>query len=481
MSGDRKGTGVAWRLRRLAAVPLAMMATLGLTQCGSSGDDEHAGTVRAAHPEPTRTATPAASGRAGAASTTIALGRPAQRFEGWGATITSDTFLDPMADVGGSTPSQLRRVDRLIFRSGGVNLLRIFPPPFEDRRKAGLGRFRLMRRARAHGVRFMLTGTNTASSMRDGKALKEGQELAYARNVADLLALARRTGAPFSWVAVGNEVDNDQLVMTMTAGQAARVYAELARLIGARRLRVPLVLGDNTGWPQALEYVREELAAPGVRRRVHALASHPYTGDAPADRRAFRTLARRERRPVWMTEWTTGCPGGDCPDDLSIDGALQRFERIPRDLGEAGASTWFVLRPVADTRHGVDDGLVVREFKDGRSSYYPSKRFFVFKQFSSAGRPGSRVVSLRSSGARLPAVAFRRGRRLSLVVLNQQAESVRVRLDLGRRPGGLLARRTTATASFARLSQREYRGRSVTVTLPPASATTYHLDESKRR
>jgi hypothetical protein len=261
----------------------------------------------------------------------------------------------------------------------------------------------------------------------------------------------------------------------MTAQQTSAVYSELARLIRARRLKTRLVLGDNTNWPQSLAYVQTQLAAPGVRPRVRALASHPY-GGSPDDRAAFRRLARRERLPVWVTEWTWACPTGDCGDDRSIGFALRRFERVSADLIDGGASTWFIFRPVSDTSHGADDGLIVRDLGNPSQPYYTGKRFHVFRQFSSAGRPGSRVLGVHGAGDALPAVGFVRGGRRTLVVMNVHQAPVTASVDLGRWRGRVSERRTSATEDFRALGTRAYRGRPIPATLPGESVTTYYLD-----
>lgn len=434
-------------------------------------------------PEPVRLgATPGASheparhgGAAGSRppEATITLGPRRQRFLGWGGSVVSDTRVDPLASPGDNT----QRLDDLVFRTAGVRFLRVWSPAYgfgaQDRRlSARDGRFALVRRARRYGVEAILTGADAAPAMKDGRALRPGAERRYARSLTDVLALARRVGASFRYVAVGNEVDNRASALTMSPSQAARVLRELARLIRARHLPTRLVLGDNTGWAQTLVYARAELAAV-PRRSVGLIAAHAYSG-SDADRRALRAFAARARLPVWMTEWTIGCPHGDCPDNPSVSFALARAREALRDVDVAGAQAWFLLRAVSDTTHGADEGLALRDLDSAAQPVRFGKRLAVFRQLAWAARPGSRVRIARVAGARLPALAFSEPGRIALVVVNPTAAPVRVGVDLGPRAGSLASRVTSADESFRSAPALNYRGRSVS-TVPATSVVSYVL------
>ena len=396
----------------------------------------------------------------------VAVGPPRQRFEGWGAGIVTETRIDPMADPSAGDALR-RRMDDVIFRQAGITLLRIWSPgdgfgSRDGRLRADDGRFALMRRA-PRRVRFMLTGGDAPDLKDDDKRLLDGAEDEYARRLIAVLAMARRdVGVPFSAVAVGNEVDNRRLPLNMTPEQAAKVYRRLA----ADPAGTPLVLGDNTGWDRTARYVPVEAEAIGDARPL-AVASHAYTG-SDADRRAVVALAAGLRAPVWMTEWTDACPRGDCPDDPSIEHALTRAVEIVRDLDVARASAWFAFRPISDSSHGADESLAVRY----GTRLVVGKRLAVFRQFSWAGRPGSRVHRVAAGRGGPTGIAFSRGRRLAVVLVNDSSAGVRTSLALGRRAGRVAIRRTDAQRSFSRAWTRRYRGPRLALTLTPRSATT---------
>jgi O-glycosyl hydrolase len=155
--------------------------------------------------------------------------------------------------------------------------------------------------------------------------------------------------------------------------------------------------------------------------------------------------------------------------------ALRWACQIVDDLVHAETNAWFNLRPVSDTGHVPGDGLIVRDRGNPNRPYYVSRRFHVFRQFTSAGRPGSRRLETVVHGAELPVVAFRKGRTVAIVVANPGSAPVSVELDLGRRAGSLTARRTSPTQNFRALTAVTYRGSALRVELPPQSVTTYSL------
>jgi O-glycosyl hydrolase len=412
----------------------------------------------------------------------LVTGRGAQRMRGWGATVVSGEINDPLA-FGGLSRRQQRRLDRLVFRAAGINIVRVFgpgsgsqrgnagPPSAQDRR------FKFMQRTRHYGVRFMLTGADAPPSMKSGASLAVGKEAAYARYLASVLRFAKeRLRAPFTYSAIGNEPSWRKALLQMTPEQAALVYAKLARKIRRQRLGVKLVVGDDVGWNYTLIQARAVLDAPGVRRAAVAIASHAYAGTA-SDRRELAALARRSRLAVWQTEFGTGCP--TCPDDRTMSSALVWGGNIVESLTEARASAWFAFRPVANATHGPEDALIVRQYDRPDEPFYTTKRFEVFRQYSSAGRPGSRRLLVQASGEATRAVAFRKGRRIAVVLTNAGDQAIEVELDLGPRQGRLAARRTGSHEDFRALPSTAYPGRPVRVSLPAQSVTTFTLRRAR--
>ncbi len=405
--------------------------------------------------------------------------QPLQAIDGWGGAVTGTRFLDPLADYGSTDTATLRRMDEALFGRGGINLMRIFGPVKLDPRD---GRLRMMRRLYPRGVRFLLTG-EAPPSMKSGLALRPGREQAYADFVTRLLKLANRQGTPFSWVAVGNEVDNYKLPVgtRLSAAQSGRFYARLAANLRENGLPTRIAVGDTTGWSATLTYGAAILRRSGVRRYADVLASHGYFC-CPRLRPAVARLARRYQLSFWMTEFTAGCAAGNCPDTPSMTHALRWARRITVDL-RAGVSGWFVFRAADDSTHGPDEGLIVRQRGNRRRPFYLTKRYFVLRQYTLAAPEGARRLR-NSSAAGLPSLGFRRpDGTLSVVVANTGSRSRLLRINFGTDQNGrLLIRRTSRSNNFAELPGRRYPGEPVLMRLPAKSATTVVLaDEGSAR
>jgi O-glycosyl hydrolase len=314
-----------------------------------------------------------------------------QTIVGWGASVVTDAAVDPLVIPGDLSEQELERLDELVFEQAGINIVRVFGPGYDDQfgnvgaARPDDPRFAFMRRVARFGVEFMLTGADAPASIKEGKSLAHGREEAYADYLADILRLARdEIGVPFSYVAIANEPDNANALLTMSPEQAALVYKRLTERIISESLDAEVVLGDNTGWGDALQYARAELSVPDVARRAVAIASHSYRG-AANEKRAVAEAAASAGLDVWQTEWGTGCR--DCPDDRSMDLALEWSRQITTDLMEADVSAWFTFRAVADATHGPGDALIVRQRDHPEEPFYTTKRFDVFRHYSSVSPP----------------------------------------------------------------------------------------------
>ncbi len=407
-------------------------------------------------------------------------GRERQAITGWGASVVSDTFIDPLVDTGGLSPGQIRELDRLVFAEAGIDIVRVFGPGFGRARVSAPARarvrdrsFAFMRRVSSNGVRFMYTGADAPAELKDGRRLLAGGERPLARYVAGYLRFARdAVGVGFDYAAIANEPDNRSSRLTMTPEQSARVYSELANELDRQGMDTQLVLGDTTGWGTACPYASAQLATPDARAGAVAFASHPYFGSGD-EARAVGEQARRAGVEVWQTEYGTGC--ATCPEDDSIHRAIGWSRKIVSDLTKPQVSAWFAFRAVADSTHGPGDALLVRVRGDRRRPFFATRRFYVVRQYTSVAPRGARRLEV---GERVPGVltvAFRTGERVAAVVTNTSRRSRPIRLDLGPRGGRLDVRRTSFRERFAPIAPLAYRGRPLRLVLPPESVTTYAL------
>jgi hypothetical protein len=411
-----------------------------------------------------------------------------QRIEGWGISVLRTGPDEPIVSGQGLSRPKLERLDRLIFRKAGINLVRVFGPnQTGTQTQAGVWsradeRLDFMRRVRRYGVRFMFTGAGAPLSMRDGNspngALIHGQERPYARFLARSLEVAERAGAQFKWAAIGNEPDIfGAFWVGMAPDQAAAVYRELARQIRSRGLRTRLVLGDNEGWARTYEYARPEWEQAGVRSLASVVASHDYSGLEPPTVQRVSDFARQRDLSTWMTEWAGGaCPTGSCPDDPSIGSAIQFASQISYDLNVGWVQAWFPLQGAAPTTHGAAAALVIRDYENSSQPYYLSKRYWILRQFTSVARPGAYRYDVEGAPEELQAVAFRQGATTGLVVTNPLDAEQQVTIALGGREGAITVHRTSATEDFRRLPRRRYGGEPLHEVLPAESVTTFRLN-----
>lgn len=469
-----------------ASILLAGLAGFG-GACGADADRGRSSTASASSPSaPAAAGETAVSAQAGggAASSIKLTTRTRQRIEGWGTAVTADTFLDPWGNVALGDPGQARRLDRLTLRAG-INLVRIFAPGPDPGRgdvapwSGSDGRLALVRRLAGKGVRFLFTGNGAPSAMLEnggpfGK-LKPGSERAYAMFLADCLDVAKRAGVDFPYAAIGNEVDNPGSDgRLLSPEQAATVIAALADEIRRRGLRTRVVLGDTTTWPGTLEYAAAQYAV--LRRdQVAFVATHSYGGED--SRPALARFARERALPLWMTEWVSACPKGDCPDDPSIGFALRWAGQITADLTVAHASAWFMFRGIADSTHGADGAIVIRT-RGASSQFTTTKRYPVLRQFTIAAPRGvRRADTTGTANADVLRVGFTSRRRRALVLTNMGSAARTVRAVLSSRPGRLQAWRTSASESFAALRTRRLGRGAVAIELPAQSITTLVYQE----
>jgi O-glycosyl hydrolase len=406
--------------------------------------------------------------------------RERQPIEGWGISVVGNTDQEPLA-VPDLPQQDLRRLDRLVFDEAGVNLVRVFGPGYGTQLQTGDlrprrddPRFEFMRRVRPFGARFILTGADAPARLKtgtnlQGEGLAPGAEDRYVEYLSNLLRFSRdEVRVPFEYVSIGNEPDNGRSLLTMHPSQAAQVSELLAERLQSEGAPTKLVIGDNTTWSATLAHATAALAEPTVGASAAAIASHSYGGSGE-EMRKVAELARAGGLPVWQTEWSTGCLG--CPDADSIATALRWSEQIAAALVEGEASACFAFRGVASSGHGPGGGLIVRT-PDEPEPFHTTKRFDVFRQYSSVALPGSRRLETEVSGDQVLAVGFENSDGVAVVLTNPAPQATNLSLDLGSRSGQLSGRRTDSEAGFQALPRLDYAGQPLDLSVPAQSVTT---------
>lgn len=477
-----------------AALVLAVAAALAVSfaACGAGDEASPAPAAKASVPQPfpryqavdlpvvgrttPSSCTPGPTAlRTAPANRVVVTGTQRQRIAGWGASVVTDTYVDPLVDPTGLSPTTLAALDRAVFDEGGVDMVRVFGPgygkapmsaPLERRSRDRTVSF--MFRAAALGARFMFTGADAPAKLKDGPRLRRGAEGRYARWIADYLESSKRLGVTFRYTAIANEPDNGIALLRMSPEQSALVYAALAGELRRRDLGARLVLGDTKGWDTACPYLLSQAALLQPSSSPVAVASHAYVGYRD-EARALDGAARRAGLQVWQTEYGTGC--AECADTGGMPEAIRWSGQIVKAINDAGSSAWFAFRAVADSTHGPGDALIVRT-RGGAAPFVLTKRYSVFRQYSRYGPRGSHVLVVGESIPQLDAVAFRNGRRTSVVLTNESARPRRVSVDLGEKRGPLTGRRTSARDDYAEIGPIGYPGRPMPFMLPPLSVTT---------
>jgi O-glycosyl hydrolase len=314
----------------------------------------------------------------------------------------------------------------------------------------------------------MFTGADAPAAMKKGPNLRRGAEGRYARWIADYLQSSKRLGVTFRYTAIANEPDNGVALLRMSPDQSALVYAALAGELRRRDLGARLVLGDTKGWDTACSYLLPQAALLQPSSNPVAIASHAYVGYRD-QARALDGAAQRAGLQVWQTEYGTGCAG--CADTGGMPEAIRWSGQIVKAIRDAGASAWFAFRAVADSTHGPGDALIVRT-RSGAAPFVLTKRYSVFRQYSRYAPRGSRVLVVGESIPQLDAVAFRKGKRRSVVLTNESTRPLSVAIDFGNRRGPMTGRRTSATEDYTEVGPIGYPGRPMRFVLPPMSVTT---------
>ena len=441
-------------------------------------------------PAPTPGQTPAPPARCPAPAVPAAVPAPAgrivvtsgerQTIAGWGASVVTDTYIDPLVDPTTMTAKQVEAMDRALFVDARINLVRVFGPGFGQAKvdappaaRANDRALAFMRRVAPYGVRFMFTGAKAPPELMTGRRLRFGAEAQYAAWVGAYLRAAKLFGAPFAFAAAANEPENRASRLQMTSAQSALVYGALAAELAANGPQdTKLVLGDTTGWGSACPFAVALTADPALPPAAAAYATHPYFGTL-TQARGLAERANSAGLDVWQTEFGTGC--ATCHDRGGIHEAMNWSLQIAGGLDAGRTSAWFAFRGIADSTHGPGDALLVRERRNRKRPFYASKRFHVFRQYSTVAPPGSAVLEVAERLPAVTAVAFRDGDRVSVVVTNSGRATHPVELDLGDAPGTITPRRTSFREDFRALPKLRYDGAPLRVDLAGESVTTLTL------
>jgi O-glycosyl hydrolase len=209
---------------------------------------------------------------------------------------------------------------------------------------------------------------------------------------------------------------------------------------------------------------------PDALSALSRLNTHDYHTDTignPAKLMQYKSLARKLRKPIWMSE--LGCCFHGQGDGTDMWGALFMADSVRTDLRDLGAEAWVLWQP---------DWNVIA-FDPHAGAPQLKKQFYALAQYTRFIRPGFQMISAREVNNTLAAYS-RASKRLVLVSTNWDTVTPND-LDLAAfsgLPSSAVVYRTTADDAVnlqkgsVRLSSKSH----IVDQLPIRSVTTYVVD-----
>ena len=481
-------------LWRLAVVLLVVLAACG--RIDRRG---------AATPDPTSTpairSTPAAAGTASApsgpgargtaspavpvAAITVDTGVAHQTMDGFGSSVRlwDDPHVSNAADPATgrgytlTTAQQDEILDRLYVELGLTRARPIIdrgiependnadPSQTDDARfqfawKRNDGYVEYVKRAQARGLR-----TAWLSPLRLEPWMDRGDPAEVAEWALAVLRRWRALGVELPYYAIVNEPGFER--SGYWSGEELReVIKALGPRLRAEGFATKIVITDDFNATEAHRRCRVILADEAARQHVGALAYHLYGGE-PADRARMAELGRQYGLPVWMSEFA------DAETPLAWAAAIH--DLIANHNVSAVDAMWGFF---GDWDKPGTHLIALKGEGTRYLGYDPTKYYYVTGQFSRFVRPGARRVGVTDAGSGVKLTAYREGRRVVLVAVNDGEAERTTTLRLSAEPGirQLAAVRTSATEDWASLPPVTARDGVFAVTFPPGSVTTLLTD-----
>lgn len=225
---------------------------------------------------------------------------------------------------------------------------------------------------------------------------------------------------------------------------------------------------------QTTKYVSALLNNQKLQNHLQAVDCHSYWTDRSA-KVSFRNWMNVQYPDVKlrMSEWCEMVNGSD----FGMDSAIVLSQTLAEDLTVLDVVSWSTWVGVAPG--GYHDGLMyAAEIGAGDVSLVPLKRLWAYGNYTRYIRPGFVRVDI-SGGDKLSAVAFtgeeNGKKKLVVVVVNDQYESVDIRLDgdFGQY-NGVIAYETSSSRDLSQVAERIV---NTAFTLTPRSVTTFVFSE----
>jgi O-glycosyl hydrolase len=204
---------------------------------------------------------------------------------------------------------------------------------------------------------------------------------------------------------------------------------------------------------------------------VSRINTHSYCGTRCIDLRARAAAAGKG---LWMTEFGTG---GGPHDHHAIGPALRLAAHVRRDMNELQPTAWVYWQAV-EHEEGNNWGFIHADFTGTSEQYWLTKQYYGMAHYSRFIRPRYQILGVGNDSA----VAAYEHASGTLVIVhdNSAAHDTPVCFDLSGFSGlapSAIAYRTSPTENLARTADLPLSGKTLTVTVPAQSITTYVLTE----
>jgi O-glycosyl hydrolase len=199
--------------------------------------------------------------------------------------------------------------------------------------------------------------------------------------------------------------------------------------------------------------------------------THSYCATRRIDLRARAAAAGKG---LWMTEYGTG---GGPHDRHAIWPALRLAAHIRRDMNELQPTAWVYWQAV-EHEEGNNWGFIHADFTGASEQYWLTKQYYGMAHYSRFIRPRYQILGVSHNSA----VAAYEHASGTLVIVhdNGATHELPVCFDLSGFSSlapSAIAYRTSPTENLARTADLQLAGKTLTLTVPAQSITSYVLTE----
>jgi len=280
-----------------------------------------------------------------------------------------------------------------------------------------------------NGPPYWMTVNGCASGSTDGKSnnLIKGQEPRYAKHIADTLELFKKHWAlRADYVCPVNEPEADWWIGGNRGGQescgvsleqAIIIFRELARELRSRGMNTGLI-GPEAAYGNGWGYAKRLMENPDSRDAIDVLSVHQYI-TSPWGYLGWRNLARKHKKPLWMSEWGNWHFPKNANSVRRQHHAVSYGRQIHDALTRSDVHAWCMWEP--GNLFDFDD-----------QGFKPRMAFHVMGHYSRFIRRGMVRIDVHDETLRTVAFVEPKSKRFVLVTLNDTLIDRQVHFDLTR-------------------------------------------------